>query len=242
MKSLCLTMFGILFCSNLMAQIQTPYSTMHRVPKGWQLPVTDGLVAYYPLLRNTRDESGSEQHAVPYKATLTTDRRGTENAAYTFDGQNSLIYCPLKNNHFDSLTIMCWVKSNTTFQQGVIFYVGVSDRNGFGLIIGDGINSSGNKLALLLGRSSPDAFQRTVTMPSQQWTHITLVKIGTNWRLLMNGNLAATANVNYNPPGIPFLIGGALENPDWPLQGAISDVLFYNRALTDAEIRVLYNR
>jgi hypothetical protein len=29
---------------------------------------------------------------------------------------------------------------------------------------------------------------------------------------------------------------------DWGLRGAISDLLFYNRALTDAEVRILYNR
>jgi hypothetical protein len=242
MKQIYFALFGILLCSNLIAQIQTPYSTMHRVPKGWQLPITNGLVAYYPLLRNTRDESGSEQHAVPYKATLTTDRRGTENAAYTFDWQNSLIYCPLKNNQFDSVTIMCWVKSTATFQQAVLFYAGVPDRNGFGLVIGDGINSTGDKLVLLLGGNSPDGFQRSVTMPSQQWVHVTLVKMGTSWRLLMNGSVVATANVNYGLPGVPFAIGGAVENPNWCLRGALSDLIFYNRALTDTEIRVLYNR
>jgi hypothetical protein len=215
---------------------------MHRVPKGWQLPITNGLVAYYPMLRNTRDESGSEQHAVPYKATFTTDRRGTENAAYTFNLENSLIYCPLKNNHFDSLTMMCWVKSTAASQQGTIFYAGLSDKNGFGLILGDGLNSGGNKLVLLLGLVNPDAFQRSVTMPAQQWVHVTLVKLGSNWRLLMNGNVAANVNFNYNTPDVPLVLGGVLGNPDWALKGAISDFIFYNRALTDAEIRVLYNR
>ena len=241
MKQLYFALLGIFLCSNLVAQIQTPYSTMHRVPKGWQLPITNGLVAYYPMLRNTRDESGSEQHAVPYKATLTTDRRGTENAAYTFDWQNSLIYAPLSKNHFDSLTIMCWVKSTATFQQGTIFYAGISDKNGFGLIIGDGLNSSGNNLVLLLGLVNPDGFQRTVTMPAQQWVHVALVKSGNSWRLLMNGAVAATANLQYNAPDIPFVMGGVLGNPDWALKGAMSELIFYNRALTDTEIRVLSN-
>ena len=78
-------------------------------------------------------------------------------------------------------------------------------------------------------------------MPAQQWVHVALVKSGNSWRLLMNGAVAATANLQYNAPDIPFVMGGVLGNPDWALKGAMSELIFYNRALTDTEIRVLSN-
>ena len=47
----------------------------------------DGLVAYYPLNGNANDESGNGNHVTVYGATLTTDRFGNTNKAYSFDGK-----------------------------------------------------------------------------------------------------------------------------------------------------------
>jgi len=47
----------------------------------------DGLVAYYPFNGNANDESGNGNNGTVYGATLTTDRFGNTNKAYSFDGK-----------------------------------------------------------------------------------------------------------------------------------------------------------
>ena len=52
---------------------------------------TDGLVAWYPFNGNANDESGNGNDGVVNGATLTEDRDGNQNAAYSFDGVDDYI-------------------------------------------------------------------------------------------------------------------------------------------------------
>ena len=52
---------------------------------------TEGLVAYYPFNGNANDESTDGHDGTVYGATLTTDRFGNSNSAYSFDGINDYI-------------------------------------------------------------------------------------------------------------------------------------------------------
>jgi hypothetical protein len=47
----------------------------------------DGLVAHYPFNGNANDESGNGNNGTVNGATLTTDRFGNMNKAYSFDGK-----------------------------------------------------------------------------------------------------------------------------------------------------------
>lgn len=50
-----------------------------------QIP-TDGLVGFWSFTGNANDESGNENHGTVHGATLTEDRFGNMNSAYSFDG------------------------------------------------------------------------------------------------------------------------------------------------------------
>ena len=52
---------------------------------------TNGLVGYWPFNGNANDESGNGNHGTVNGATLTTDRNGNANAAYSFDGISNFI-------------------------------------------------------------------------------------------------------------------------------------------------------
>ena len=56
--------------------------------------LSDGLVAYYPFNGNADDESGNGNHGTVNGATLTIDRFGNENSAYSFDGIDDYIDIP----------------------------------------------------------------------------------------------------------------------------------------------------
>ena len=47
--------------------------------------LNQGLVAYYPFNGNGNDESGNGNHGTVYGATLTKDRFGNSESAYSFD-------------------------------------------------------------------------------------------------------------------------------------------------------------
>ena len=55
-----------------------------------QIP-TDGLVGYWSFSGNADDESGNNHHGTVNGATLTQDRFGNPNSAYSFDGVNDYI-------------------------------------------------------------------------------------------------------------------------------------------------------
>lgn len=52
---------------------------------------TDGLVGYWGFNGNANDESGNGNDGVVNGATLTEDRDGNPNAAYSFDGTDDRI-------------------------------------------------------------------------------------------------------------------------------------------------------
>ena len=74
-----------------------------------QVP-TNGLVGYWPFNGNANDESGNNNNGTVSGATLTTDRFGNANKAYSFDGTNDYISV-LDNNSLDltnQLTLSAW--------------------------------------------------------------------------------------------------------------------------------------
>jgi hypothetical protein len=48
--------------------------------------ITNGLVAYYPFNGNANDASGNGNNATTVQATLSADRFGIANSAYSFNG------------------------------------------------------------------------------------------------------------------------------------------------------------
>lgn len=79
----------------------------------WSVCATaQNLAAYYPFNGNTNDESGNLNHGTLNGAVLTTDRFGSANSAYEFDGINAYILVPNSTslNIFNSdLTITYWL-------------------------------------------------------------------------------------------------------------------------------------
>ena len=51
----------------------------------------EGLIAYYPFNGNANDQSGNGNDGTVYGATLTEDRFGNLNNAYSFDGNDDKV-------------------------------------------------------------------------------------------------------------------------------------------------------
>ena len=85
----------------------------------------DSLITYYPFTGNANDSSGNNNNGVVYGATLTEDRFGNGNSAYSFDGIDDYIEvtnnAKLKPTGFP-VSVCAWIKANTSNQTtGLIF-------------------------------------------------------------------------------------------------------------------------
>ncbi len=120
--------------------------------------LNDGLVVHYRMNENGDDSSGNAFHATNVNATLTEDRFGFENMAYSFNGTNQFIDMPDESMLKPSLpiTVSFWVKfSSLDVEKSVIFttdfvdnvYSGVfsslSSSGKFSISYGDGGAPSG---------------------------------------------------------------------------------------------------
>ena len=77
---------------------------------GARADLNNGLVAYYPFEGNAKDESGNGNHGTITGASLTTDRFGTADYAYHFDG-NDFINCGngASLNVTGAISLVAWI-------------------------------------------------------------------------------------------------------------------------------------
>lgn len=224
-----------------------------------QLPTT-GLVGYYPFNNNTNDESNLLAHGINYGASLTNDRFGQANSAYQFNGIDQYIEVP-DNDQFSisntgRLSVSVWMRSDVLdFPQDENNYIhwmgkGVSNQQEWHLRMYnlDDIERPNRTSCYVFnlagGLGSGSYVQESVAVG--EWIHIVAVYDFPNntIKLYKNGILKDTdffTDYNVIPENgtAPLRFGTRDFNSYY--QGAIDDVRFYNRVLTDLEITELYS-
>src|SRR5208283_312541 len=78
---------------------------------------TGQLVAYYPFSGNALDGSGNNNNGAVHNATLVSDRNGTPNSAYSFNGTTSYIDIPRSSslNFQQSISVNFWINIGAFF-------------------------------------------------------------------------------------------------------------------------------
>jgi hypothetical protein len=196
--------------------------------------LTNGLVAYYPFNGNANDEVGTNDGTV-FAATLTSDRFGNPNHAYSFNGTNSYIQCP-----------------DTGLPSGnaprtVTFWMNVSDfANTYPFSYGmDGATNAffayvNTSSRIAVGKSGGgDTPSRAIS--GNVWLHIAITYSNSICTLYVNGANPAQA-VRYYGTTLAgnFYIGRYLGGFPPTFYGVIDDVRVYNRALSSQEVSSLY--
>jgi hypothetical protein len=209
---------------------------------------TSGLVAYYPFNNNANDESGNGNDGTNNSATLTTDRFGNTNSAYSFDGTgNNITFGNGASLQIsDDITVCTWVKLNTTTHGQVIVnkYSGSS--------IGDAgwlIETYPNGTALFNVRTPTTALTSsggTISLFDSSWHFVVGQREGTSLRIYVDGifNSSATgpSGTIANSTNLTAGVQSNLPNdPSAFCNGRIDDIRIYNRALTENEIDSLYH-
>ena len=235
---------ALLFATNLMAQNVPNY-----VP-------TNGLVGWWPFNGNANDESGNGNNGTVNGATLTPDRNGKANSAYSFDGLNNYIKIQNSNSlNPGNISISGWFNTKT-FASNVNLGAKAIITKWYGQLA---CNSNGDNYNVQLSLiNSKNAFVVATSLNNQvinsansnlielnKWINFTFIhdqnfgqKIYINGSLVyenkLNGLLCKTNNDLY------FGADNSLNSINRLFQGYIDDIAVYNRALTQQEITALY--
>lgn len=207
---------------------------------------TSGLVGYWPFCGNANDESGNGNNGTNNGATLTADRFGNADSAYSFDGNNTHIDVPsntslqLTNNY----TISGWFNAN------IFFNTNISDRSivskvqstgwygGYEVMIGGLSNDITH-----VGNVGGNNFNVGSTGYNiNTWYMFTATYNGSIMNLYMNGVLVNSQpkSGNLETGNLPLRFGMRDGNFQY-FNGEIDDIGIWNRALTQQEITNLYN-
>ena len=230
---------AIVFATNVMAQNVPSY-----VPK-------DGLVGYWPFNGNANDESGNGNHGTVNGATLTADRNGVANSAYSFDGnsQNILLNKNLNSIVSNSITISLWVKipqngggmaivQNTNKSPyNTLFAVSTSPNYHQYILYGDNCND----------KAASNFYKNKNTSMINEWNLLVYtIDTKNSLKLYLNGQFMGEKNdgnvfSNNCPQNTSLRFGGdwVSHDPQW-FKGIIDDITIYNRALSEQEIKQLY--
>jgi hypothetical protein len=234
MKQILTTIFSlIIFVNGALAQIPS-----------------NGLIGNYPFSGNANDLTGSGNNGVITNATLTTDRFGNANSAYSFNGSSSYLRIannPLVENFSNSFSFSFWINqdiNNSTNREQIFSTredVNANDLGSWDYYLDvDTIYTVGFGVKVKADRSS--------------WVNIIYTYNATTHCLLAYKNgvlISQGCNTNNNTSNSsPIQIGASMYNDgttinpnlEWRFfQGKLDDFLFYNRILSSTEVSNIYS-
>ncbi len=210
--------------------------TMAQVPS--YVP-TNGLVGYWPFNGNANDESGNGNNGTVNGATLTNDRNGNGNSAYSFN--NSSITCTNSNLPLNIFSLSVWVLQNQSFGGTEFICLGSPSSTRWGAIY------SSLYTTMNYGRGCSGSGGNTINPAVNMgvWNHIVYVTQGTgqNTDIYINGvYVNSSTNNNTGSCSSNNLYFGVdiFSAPEY-IDGKLDDIGIWNRALTQQEITDLYN-
>ena len=213
---------------------------------------TNGLKAYYPFSGNANDVSGNANNGTVNGATLTTDRFGSANSAYSFDGVSNNIRIPypvLSQTPCDGdWTISFWYKLGAPFNSFSGFVV----FNNGGVPGQQGINpfgrydSSGRVMGYWWNKTQ--VFTLQSNFDNNLWYHFTYTySHSTNlMKVYVNGTNNTGDTIDLSTSGGSAInlgnwyVGSTAYNNEY-FKGKVDDIGMWNRTLTQAEITTMYN-
>jgi hypothetical protein len=205
---------------------------------------SNGLIGWWPFNGNANDESGKGNNGKVTTASLTLDRKGSANSAYSFNGNGSFIEVSSLINTdmcLNSFSFSFWVlrdrlTANQSYSESliskgknklVISYdlgrTGQPDLNYNGF----GFDTYGKNYGVYNG-----------ILPINKWAHIVCVKTANEFYYYID-NKKYVVPFNIDNQSVSDL-KSTLFFGSGNYGGKLDDIAYYNRALTDQEVTALY--
>jgi hypothetical protein len=208
---------------------------------------TSGLVGWWPFNGNANDESGNGNNGTVNGATLTNDRFGNVNKAYSFDGVDDLI------NVGNPIQLSIAISSYS--QSAWVFFYDTPVSFGSYPIVSKRHDNTGNDWATPVFRSTQNfwffaddanysgpTYAMSSTISLGTWKHTVFVKENDSYKIYLDGvlDVSIVDNHTMNGSSNDLIFGAQLAWPQY-FKGLIDDISIWNRALTQQEITDLYN-
>jgi hypothetical protein len=210
-----------------------------------------GLVGYWGFDGNANDQSLNGNNGTVNGASLTTDRFGNADKAYSFNGNSNYIQVANNSslNPSATITVASWVYLNQYVDNQNFVSKTFTDcipLVSYSLKMGDPGKNTYVQLQLSINGVN-QILQSTIEIPLNQWVLLTGTYDGQGMNLYINGVLNNSISVSGNISNYSTNLNfgrwsvGDLCNQPQHLNGELDDVGLWNRALTQEEITSLYN-
>lgn len=202
------------------------------------------LKAYYPFSGNGGDSSGNSYNATVNGATLTTDRFGRANHAYSLNGtSNSISFTNVAfKTTFYSYSI--WFKIDAIpAKYACLLNIGTS-TTGQAMMINDTLNNMGFGMNATNTDLTKLAFPSAGHLPEiNRWYHLVVTRDGTSMNFYVDGLLFNSLPTNgtapsYGSSGFKCSIG--VLGTKYYFAGTVDDVRIYDYALGGPEVTALH--
>jgi len=213
--------------------------------------INDGLVAYYPFNGNTNDESGNGHNGIVNGtgATLTNDRFGNANKAYSFNGTGSYIRVNVNTADwfYNDFSISVWVNfKNFGSPWPHIIFAENNNLSFHGLGSGHPIDYQKRASFYQDGITGPTSrigSMLSSKLNENEWYLITIVKSGLQFKMYINSSVSASASDSTQISIVGTFITIGSDNTgrsEVSIDGSIDDIRIYNRAISATEVQQLY--
>ena len=229
---------------------------LYNEPNPKHIHINDGLVAYYPFNSNANDESGYGNDGIVYGAELASDRHGNMNSSYLFDrDKKSWIKASANDLPTKERTVSLWFYANDEDSTHIFGYGG-----------GGGGCQTSWLMMIFQKDNAEDAYQvqshnrvnrvlcRFSQAPIGKWYHWIITTDDSGTKMYINGkNLCSESEIFINNTFVEGKILSIGTIPDCDgikphldesyvfFDGKIDDLRIYNRSLSEAEVKDLYD-
>lgn len=221
-KMILAVIIGMIVTKNSLSQNIPSY-----VPK-------NGLIGWWPFNGNANDESGNGNNGTVNGATLTNDKNGKINSAYSFNGLDN--YISTSRTSLSNFSFSIWFNTDQ-----IVPYTSL-------------IDAYKENWEIYLSTLRP-TFTTWITPPSEyaeyksdqsiiknQWNHFVCTFSSGTVKMYLNNlmvsifqNVNITLNTNGN-----YYFGASISGIPQFYNGILDDIAYYNRALSEQEVNQLY--
>lgn len=212
--------------------------TIDILNKTYSVVITGDLIAHYTYDGDANDQSGNGYNGTVNGATLTNDRYGNANGAYSFNGSdnyinaNNLVSYPTGDVE---ITYMAWVKIASSHTGNIISFGETIDNKRSSFLYEGGSNNLS-----YIGQNNDF---RTSNVPViGEWTHVAVTKSGSTIIIYIDGTevgqgtLANSSNITLQD----LIIGANPGANNEFFNGDIDEVRIYKKALSASDISTIY--
>lgn len=210
------------------------------------LTLNDGLVAFYPFNDNAADETGNgfDGDNIFHPPSITSDRFGNENSAYSFDGIDDEIVVSENSNLWNShLTVSAWANFADYNDEQHICEAWTSGQSGVNIFYAPGDDKF--VFQITIDGTAHEVRYDASNYNANEWYFFSHTYDGTSQIAYINGIEVGRNDIVglFVAPTSDFIIGNdVLHHQDRHFNGLIDDLRIHNRALSVIEIESLYHQ